>query len=828
MKRPSRPKRTKSPRRLSPSSPKLSLKPFQIPVEKLRWRCDPKQLDLSGTGTINAQNAIIGQDRALRALRLGLEVHHSGYNIFVTGLSGTGRMTAIKRMLREYETGAVSLSDICYVHNFHDADAPLMLSLPAGQAVQFKREMASLVADLQRVIPGVFESRRYAQQRKVMLEHFQDRQRSILRDFERKVKDKGFEVVQSQASPSSRPEIAYMVDDAPVGLEQIQAKADAGEIPTDERNRILGVAAELEGQMDVVMREMRNIERKAKKSIDDLNTKLVEPEVDELLEEIRTRYPLPRVQEYLKEVRKSIVGNFSRFHQKEESAAVSVLGLPTQKEEDGFLEYQVNVIVDNGGAKGPPVIIEANPRFKNLFGTIDRVIDRHGVWRTNFLQIKAGSLVAANGGFLVVNAVDALSEPGVWMMLKRVLRNKEVEIQPIESGLFGASSALKPEPIKLDVKLILVGDAYIHSLLYQLDEDFQKVFKVRADFDTEMPNTEKSIESYASFIKSLCETDTLLPLDASAVAEITEEGARLAGRQNRLSTRFSILADVLREADYWARTREANTITSDDIRRSVMQRLDRVKMIEDKIQEMIEDGSLMIQTEGTAVGQVNGLSVYQLNEFEFGRPTRITARTGMGRAGIINIERESDLSGPTHDKGVLILTGYLLGKFASRKPLVLSASIAFEQSYSGVDGDSASSTEVYALLSSLSGIPLRQDIAVTGSVNQHGEIQPIGGVNLKIEGFFDVCRAKGLTGKQGVLIPHQNVSELMLRHDVVDAVSNGKFHIYAVQTIDEGVEILTGRPSGKQTKSGKFLPRNSVSALVDAKLSSLTKHSGKH
>jgi lon-related putative ATP-dependent protease len=827
MKRAPGPKR-KPNRRRPRTTRTVHASPAEVPVDRLRWRCEPGQLGFADTGEIHARNAIIGQDRALRALKLGLAMHHSGYNIFVTGISGTGRMTAIKRMLKEYETRPVTLSDICYVYNFHDPDAPLMLNLPAGQANQFKRDMSSLVADLQRVVPGVFESRRYAQQRKTVLEHFQDRQRSILRDFERKVKEKGFEVVQSQGSPASRPEIAYMVEEAPVSLEQIQAKADSGELSPDERNRIFEVASELEGQMDVVMREMRNIERKAKHSVDDLNTKLVEPEVDELLDEISARYPSPQVQAYLKEVRKSIVGNFSRFHQKEEQSTVSVFGLPAQKEEDGFLEYQVNVIVDNAGVKGPPVIIEANPKFKNLFGTIDRVIDRHGIWRTNFLQIKAGSIVTANGGFLVVNALDALSEPGVWMMLKRILRNKEVEIQPIESGLFGASSALKPEPIPLDVKVIMVGDAYIHSLLYQLDEDFQKIFKVRSDFDTEMPNTEQSIDSYASFIRSLCESDKLLPLDAAGVAELVEEGARLAGKQTKLSTRFSILADVLREADYWARTRSSERITAEDIRTSVAQRLDRVKMIEDKIQEMIDDGSLMIQTDGTAVGQVNGLSVYSLNEFEFGRPTRITARTGMGRAGIINIEREADLSGPTHDKGVLILTGYLLGKFAARRPLVLNASIAFEQSYSGVDGDSASSTEVYALLSSLSGIPLRQDIAVTGSVNQHGEIQPIGGVNLKIEGFFDVCRTKGLTGTQGVIIPHQNVAELMLRHDVVDAIREGKFRIYAVRTIDEGIEILTGRPAGSQTRGGKFVPKTSVNALADAKLTSLMKHAGKH
>lgn len=826
MKRPS-PSKRKPIRRLPRKETAVPSAHLRVPAEKLRWHCTPEVIAAEIGKEAETNHKIIGQDRALRALRLGLEVHHAGYNIFVTGVSGTGRMTTIKRMLHEYESGPANLSDFCYVHNFHDPDAPVLLILPSGQASSFKNDMASLINDLQRVVPAVFESRRYAQQRKKTLEHFQDRQRSILRDFERKVKERGFEVVQAQGTPGSRPEIAYLVEGTPVSLEQLQAKADAGEFPREELQRVLDVAAELEGQMDLVMREMRNIERKAKRSIDDLNTHIVEPEVDELLEELSSKYPQPRIQEYLKEVRKSIVGNLARFQQKEEQPAVSMFGLPSSREEDGFLEYQVNVVVDNGGARRRPVIIETNPRFKNLFGTIDRVIDRHGVWRTNFLQIKAGSIARANGGFLVVNAVDALTEPGVWTMFKRVLRNKELEIQPIESGLFGASSALKPESIPLDIKIVLVGDAYIYSLLFELDEDFQKIFKVRADFDTEMPNSETSIESYASFVRSFCAAETLCSLDATGLAELVEEGARLAGRQNKLSTRFSILADILREANHWAKTRGSETITGDDIRKSIDQRLDRVKMVEEKIQEMIEEGSLMIKTDGAAVGQVNGLSVYMSNEFEFGRPTRITARTGMGRAGIINIEREADLSGPTHNKGVLILSGYLIGKFARKKPLVLSASLAFEQSYSGVDGDSASSTEVYALLSSLSEIPLRQDVAVTGSVNQHGEIQPIGGVNLKIEGFFDVCKAFGLTGRQGVMIPHQNVRDLMLRHDVVDAVREGKFHIYAIHTIDEGIEILTGRPAGTQKKDGSFAPKKSIFALADAKLTALSKHSQK-
>jgi ATP-dependent Lon protease len=799
----------------------------ELSVADLRWTCSAETIGVHGTNDVKPLTDILGQDRAMRALKVGLEVHHPGYNIFVTGAAGTGRTSAIKATLHTFESRRVTLSDICYVHNFHDPDTPRMIGLTAGAGSAFKKDMAAFLADLKKSIPAVFESKRYAVQRKSTLELFQDRQRSVLRDFERRVKERGFEVVQVQGS-SSRPEIAYVMDETPTSIEQLQTKVDEGKMPQEELLRITNIQAELEGQMDVVMREMRNIERKAKRSVDDLNTKVVVPIVEELLWELRQKYPSQNVSLYLNEVQTHILSNLSRFHTKEDSQPQGILGMVQQKEDDPFTEYQVNVVVDNSGSTKPPVVIENNPRYKNLFGTIERVVDKNGVWHTNFLHIKGGSLAKANGGFLVLNALDALTEPGVWPVLKRVLRNKQLEIQPIESGLLGTNSGLKPEPIDLDVKVIMIGDPYLYHTLYEWDEDFQKIFKVRADFDTEMPNVGESVTAYMSFMKAMCERESLLPLDAGAMAEVAEEGARLAGRKKKLSTRFSVLADILREADYWGRQRNAESIERADVRAAVDHRIDRLSLIEEKVQEMIDDGSIMIETSGSVVGQVNGLSVYMLDEFEFGKPTRITVRTGMGRSGIINIERESDLSGPTHDKGVLILTGYLLGRFAKQHPLVLTASIAFEQSYSGVDGDSASSTEIYALLSSLSDIPLRQDIAVTGSVNQHGEIQPIGGVNQKIEGFFDVCRSRGLTGNQGVMIPVQNVPDLMLRHDVVSAVKKGSFHIYAVKNVDEGIALLTGRPAGTQTKAGTFTPANSVNALVDRKLTWLTKHARRH
>lgn len=778
------------------SSPRNSSGAVELPADRLRRQISQKDLGIATMEGVEPVKEIIGQDRALRALRVGLEMAQDGFNIFVTGLTGTGRTTTIKRLLKEYEHHPAELTDKCYVHNFRDADAPIMLSLPAGQGVKFKKDMAACLGELLKGIPAAFESRRYQEQRKAMLEHFQSRQRSVLKDFEKRVKDRGFEVVQVQAGPGVRPEIAPVIDGTPVNTEQLQAKVDAGDLNQEQLNALLSQQAELEGQMDLIMREMRNIERKAKKSMEDLSHKIVVPIVEELLGDLKEKYTGEKVREYLDDVQEDVIENVQRFNQKDEPQS-SVLGIQMQKEEDDFTEYQVNVIVDNGTDHRPPIIIETNPRYKNLFGTIEREVDRNSIWRTDFTHIKAGSLVKADGGYLVVNALDALIEPGVWTTLKRVLRNGEIEIQPLESGLFGGSSALKPEPIDLSVKVIMIGDAYIYRILYNMDDDFKKIFKIRADFDTEMPNEEKSIGSYVSFIKTLCDDEKLTVFDVSGVAELVEYGIRLAGQQNKLSTRFSVLADVIRESDYWAKKENAGQVSGAHVRKAIDERIERVRMVEEKIQEMIIDGTIMIDTTGAVVGQVNGLSVYDAGEYAFGKPTRITAKTGMGRTGIINIEREAEMSGPSHNKGVLILSGYLRHRYAQDKPLVLSASIAFEQSYSGVDGDSASSTEVYAILSSLSRIPIRQDLAVTGSVNQHGEIQPIGGVNLKIEGFFDVCKARGLTGTQGVLIPHQNEKDLMLRHDVVEAVRKKQFHIYSVTTIDEGITILTRTPATK-------------------------------
>jgi len=787
----------------------------ELPIHELRWRCNPKSLGARTSSEIKASREIIGQERALRALRVGLAMKHFGYNIFVTGFSGTGRTTTIKRMLREFESKQGELRDHCYVHNFKNPDMPLAIALPAGQGKGLKDDMGNFIRDLMRNIPALYESHRYQEARKTVLGHFQDRQKSVLLDFEKRVKEKGFELVQVQVGNLMRPDIVPVVSEKATSFDEIEALVQKGEFPKEQYEALRETQAILEKQMATVFRELRNIEKKVQQSLEEIEEHLVMPLVDEGIDILKTTYDSNKLLAYLEDVRANIKQNLERFR-KPAPPAPSV----EQEEEpdpDDFLEYQVNLLVDNSEAEHIPIVIETNPKYKNIFGTVERVVEKGGVWKTDFMQIKAGSLLQADGGYLVLNALDTLIEPGVWQDLKRTLRTEKGEIHTFEPMYGFAPTGMKPEAIDLNVKVIMIGDAEIYQLLYLRDDDFKKIFKIRADFDYEMPKDAGSIGQYLGFIKMVSEDEKLKASDQGAMASLIEFGVRLSGHQNKLSTRFNIIADVVREANYWAGEEGAKIVSSKHVRKAIEERIYRVKLIEDKIQEMIDEGTLMIDTEGAVVGQVNGLSVYDTGEHAFGKPSRITAKTALGRAGVINIEREAEMSGPTHNKGVAILSGLLRSKFAQDKPLIMSASITFEQSYGGVDGDSASSTEIYAILSSLAEVPLRQDIAVTGSVNQKGEIQPIGGVDLKIEGFFDTCKARGLTGKQGVIIPPQNVRDLMLREDVIEAVRERKFHIYAVSTVDQGIEILSGKKAGAQRPDGSFEP-GTIYCLVNQKL----------
>ncbi|MGB9893526.1 MAG: Lon protease family protein, partial [Candidatus Saccharicenans sp.] len=628
--------------------------------------------------------------------------------------------------------------------------------------------------------------------------------------FEELVAEEGFSVIQVPMGLFTRPDLIPMVEGQPVSFSKLEVLAKEDKFPKKKLEELKKKYDQLSDQLEKVIAELKEIDEETQALLKNQETEACAPIIKGGLNDLRSRLPFPSVQGYLDEVEKNLAQDIDLFksNPKEEAEKEGV---------DRFLPYRINLLVDNSELKGAPVIMETSPTYLNLFGTIEYSYSRFGIGQTDFTKIKAGSFLRANGGYLVLNALDVLLEQGVWTTLTRTLRYQVFEIQNPISIFLVSTAKMKPQPIKCQVKVILIGDDYLYNWLYFLDDDFKKIFKVKAEFDSEMEKTEKTITDYVRFIKKICDEDKLRPVDKKGIAAMVEFGVRLAGRQKKLSTRFHIIADIIRESDYWAKQNGQNFISREEIQKAIEERVERVNLVERKIQEMIEEGTILIDTEGQVVGQINGLAVYDTGELTFGKPTRITARTSTGRAGLINIEREADLSGRTHNKGVLILAGYLRGKYAQDKPFSLSASIAFEQSYSGVDGDSASSTEAYAILSSLSGLPLRQDIAVTGSINQKGEIQPIGGVNEKIEGFFTVCKARGLTGKQGVIIPFQNIKNLMLKEEVVKAVSEGKFHIYPIKTVDEGLEILTGVKAGQRLADGTY-EEGSINYLVDIAL----------
>lgn len=775
----------------------------ELKPSDLRWQCDPKLLKFKTIKDIRICEGIIGQPRAMDAIKLGLNVKYPGYNIFITGPVGTGRTTAVTKLLEQLEVKKRDLTDLLYVHNFKNADMPMLISLAAGDGGKFKRAMERLITDLKTNIPQVFASEEYQKRRQSIVSKYEEQHRTLLRDFEKSIEEQGFKVMQIQKGPFVRPAIFPIVGGKPTKLEDVEKMVREGKLTEANYAAMSKKIHELESGMATIYSKVREIQDKANTEIQKLNEWMIKPSVSELINDIKKKFASKKVAQYLKQAFDSILGNLDRF-------------LRDQKNQDEFREYKVNVLVDNAETEVVPIIFETTPSHKNLFGTIERHAAGPGMYVSDFLNIKAGSLLRANGGYLVLNGFDALIEPGVWQALKRTLRNGVVDIQTFDPFHIFSSSALKPEPITVDVKIIMIGTQWLYYLLFYRDEDFKKIFKVKADFDTVMDKNAANINEYASFIKSICHMEQLLPFTKQAVADIIEYGVRIAGRKDKLSTRFHVVADMIREADYWARQRKAKSISAEDIEKAIQGWRRRVNMYEDKVQELIEKDILMIETRGTAVGQVNGLSVYQVGGYSFGRPTKITAKTSLGRAGIINIEREANLGGRTYNKGVLILSGFLKSRYAQEQPMTIDATLGFEQSYSEVDGDSASSTEVYALLSALSGVPITQQTAVTGSVNQNGEVQPIGGVNEKIEGFYDVCKAKGLTGKQGVMIPAKNVEDLMLKQEIVDVVKKKKFHIYPVATIDEGIEILTGKKAGKRTKAG--YEKNSINYLVEKKL----------
>ena len=788
----------------------------EIPPENLRWQCNPATLPFETTQDLPACEMVIGQESGVKALRFGLRIPGFGYNIFISGTSGTGRRSALNCCLEEAAKDKETAGDTCYVNNFKNPDMPRVLTFDPGQGKAFKKEMADFIGSLKRNIPQILESEDYQTRRKSITERFGESQKKRFKEFEKKVTAEGFTLVQIQMGPYTRPDILPVIAGNPLNLDQLESLVEKNQFPREQFDTIKSRLPELVKELQQIIKDSRKGEREIIEELKNLERDGVKPFVADAIAEIRDKFPGQKTEEYLDEVEEHILDNLSGFQEEPEAQPLPVMG-PQPK---SLTEYEVNVIIDNSGARGAPIVEETYPTYRNLFGSVERMLDRSGLWRTDFTKIKGGSLLRANGGYLIINARDALLEPGVWPALKRTLKNKRMEIQTYDPFFLFTTSAIKPEPIEVDVKVIMIGDDLSYRLLYRYDEDFKKIFKAKADFDTAMNRNDASTREYTSFIKKICQEEKLKPFDRSGAAGVVEYGTRLAGRQTKLSTRFHQIADLVREASYWADEDGSSKVTEKHVDLAFENHIERLNLVERKIQELIDDGQIMIDTEGEVIGQVNGLSVFDMGDYAFGRPSRITAKTAMGKAGVIDIDREVEMSGPIHSKGVYILSGYLRGKYAQDKPLNMCASLCFEQSYSGVEGDSASSAEIYSLLSSLSEIPIRQDIAVTGSVNQKGEIQPIGGVNHKIEGFFAVCKARGLTGTQGVIIPHQNVGDLMLRKEVVKAVREKKFYIYPVKTVDQGIEILTGVKAGKKKADGAY-ENGTVNELVDKRLRTL-------
>ncbi|HXR32183.1 MAG TPA: AAA family ATPase [Verrucomicrobiae bacterium] len=812
---------------MSVTTDKTMTMPTELTADKLRWRCELARVPFETTAQAQKREGFVGQERALRALKMGVELSAPGYNVFVCGLAGTSRGGTIAQMIEDLHPATKPSLDKCYVNNFKIPDRPRLLSLPRGSANVFKKDMQAGVDFLRRRIPQVFEGEPFQRQKGRIVERFSVREKELMDDFTRRIAREQFALGHMQVGAVALPEIFPVLEGQMVPIEDISKLVHEGKLETGVAEEIERKYEQFRQEFTVVYRKTLTLSRELASELSYLEQEAASVLVDGVIEELKEKYPGAGVSEYLEEVRHHLLDNLGPFKEREGEEEQSgdqpeVLQKMPGPERDPFRVYGVNVILSHNSESDSPVIFETTPTYANLFGTIQRAYDARGGWTSDFMDLRGGSLLRADGGFLIMYSIEALSEPGVWRALKRTLNHTRLEIQPLEVFYPFATTALKPEPVELNVKVILIGDRDLYELLYEYEEDFRKIFKVRVEFDEEMPLSDGVIEEYAGRLRALSEKENLFPFDRGAFAAILEYGVRKAGRRNKVTARFVDIADLAREAHYTAAAAGENVVRAAHVRSAIASKMERHNLIETRIREMIEEGTLLVDLTGTCVGQVNGLSVLEIGGYAFGKPVRITASAALGKAGLINIEREANLSGRFHDKGVHIIAGYLRSCFAKDKPLSLAASICFEQSYSGVDGDSASSTEIYALLSALSELPLRQDIAVTGSMNQRGDIQAIGGVNEKIEGFFDTCRIEGLTGTQGVMIPAANVEDLMLREDVLEAVKSGKFHIWPIGRVEQGVELLTGIRAGQRNGEGAF-EKGTVFAQVDERLREMAK-----
>jgi predicted ATP-dependent protease len=781
----------------------------RVPAEQVRWVCQPDELPFATTAELPAEDSIVGQERAVRAIDFGLSVPQTGYNIFVAGPPGTGRTTYTHSRVSQVAAAQAAPSDWIYVHNFQQPDQPLAIALPPDKGAEFRQDIERLVDDLKDAIRKLFASETFEAKRGGLIQQFEQQANTIWRELEQEARRLGFAL---QRTPVGIVTVPVSPSGEPLNEEQLAQLTPAHRQELERRARAL------QESVGDATRKVRGIEREAKEAVSQLEREAVLSVARHAVDTLRQRYAdQPAVTEWLDRFLADVVNRHDDF--KDEGEQTPQLPFMARRGGD-FTRYRVNLLIDNSQTKGAPVVLELNPTYYNLFGKTEYRAE-FGAMVTDITMIKPGALHRANGGYLILQARDLLVSQFAWEGLKRALKSREIRIENIaeQYGLF-ATATLRPAPIPLNVKVIIIGVPLVYHLLYMYDDDFPKLFKIKADFDTEIARTPAAMVDYARAIATICRREGLLPFDRSAVARTLEQSARIADDQQRLSMRFNQMADVIYEASAWARSEGAAVVSAEHVRRAIDEHVRRSNRIEERIRDLIREGQLLVTIDGGVQGQVNGLSVLMLGDYAFGRPSRVTARTFVGGRGVVNIERETQMSGRIHTKGVLTLSAYVGGKFAQQRPLSLNASLTFEQTYEEVEGDSASSTELYALLSDLAGVPIEQGIAVTGSVNQKGEIQPIGGVNEKVEGYFYVCKALGLTGRQGVMVPHQNLRNLMLNDEVTEAVSSGQFHIWAVESIDQGLEVLTGLPAGQADAAGNF-PEGTVNYLVAQRLGEL-------
>lgn len=785
---------------------------YELDYKYLKNTCTPEALSFQTTAEIQPLDGVIGQERAVKAFDFGLAVKMKGYNIYMAGPSGTGKTTYARSSTERLAETEEVPSDWCYVYNFQNPRSPQCLKFEAGKGRQFKEDMDELVQLFKTELQKAFRTEDYEAQKNDIIRSFDEKRDALMTDMSSTAAEFNFQVKTTSSGVYFMP----VVDGKAI------AEEDYDNLAEDVKDGIEKNSQQLQEKASSILRDIRELDKESKKQVDQLDYKIGMFAIGHHVNAVQEAYQqYERAIAYINDVKEDVLENISQFFEDEEdtddslSALLPMLG--KKPAEDVTLKYKVNLIVDHSKTKGAPIVVTFNPTYNNLMGEVE-YDSEFGNLTTDFMKIKGGLLHKANGGYLIVQAQDILSTPQAWEALRRVIKTKEINMDSVREQL-GAVVAptLKPEPIPAKIKVIMVGSSYYYELLSSYDEEFDKFFKIRADFDYEMPRNQDNVEKIAQFIKRFVEREKTMEFDAGAVCAIVEYSSRMAERQDKLSTRFNHLAEILCEAVTWAKLGGAKLVTAEYIRKTIFEKEQRLKLYEEKLDEMLDENVIMIDTTGSEIGQINGLAVLDMGSYAFGNPTRITATTYVGKSGIVNIEKEARLSGQTHDKGVQIITGFLGQTYAQEFPLSLSCRVCFEQNYNGIDGDSASSTELYCILSSLAELPIRQDLAVTGSVNQKGEIQAIGGVTHKIEGFFDLCKKRGLTGNQGVIIPVSNVRDLVLKDEVVDAVKDGVFHIYPIAHIDEGIELLTGVPAGERGRNGKF-PADSVHGRVMKKL----------